>query len=164
MLSPAVMKIAHSLERAYGVLGALLLLGISGLMFVDVIGRYFLNMPVKGAFDLIEALMALCAFWFLPLLSRDDQHISVTLLRARSGWVANIQHALIELICLGVALLMGYGLFEIALEYQAIQESSLILGLPKAPFVMICALVVSLMALVHLTRLLRVLRPGEKTA
>ncbi|MEZ5535589.1 MAG: TRAP transporter small permease [Thiolinea sp.] len=152
---------AQSLERAYTVLGALLLVSISGLMFVDVIGRYFLNKPVKGAFDLVEALMALCAFWFLPLLSRDDRHISVTLLRAGSGMVARIQQSLIEIICLAVAVLMGYGLFETALEYQQIQESSLILGLPKAPFVMVCAVVVMLMAIAHVSRLIRILTPKE---
>ncbi|HPE59619.1 MAG TPA: TRAP transporter small permease [Thiolinea sp.] len=160
-MSPAILKVAHSLERAYMLLGALLLVAMSGLMFTDVIGRYFLNKPVRGAFDLVEALMALCAFWFLPLLSRDDQHISVTLLRACSGLVAKIQQALIELICLTVALLMAYGLFETALEYHQIQENSLILGLPKAPFVMICALVVFLMALAHLSRLIRVLTREE---
>ncbi|WP_432695010.1 TRAP transporter small permease [Marinobacterium sp. YM272] len=160
-MNASTSKLFRAIEQTYETFGAIFLLSISGLMFVDVIGRYFLNSPVKGAFDIIEALMALCAFWFLPLLSRDGEHISVTIFRASGGVLARIQRALIELICCAISLLIAWSLYSIASEYAAYNEASLIIGLPKAPFVYICAVTGVLMALTHLSRFLRAVTVSE---
>lgn len=147
-------------ERIYESIGALCLLSIALLMFVDVVGRYF-NNPIDGSFDIIEAVMALVAFWFLPILSRDGQHISVTIFKAESGLWAKIQNVFIELFCLAISLLMAYCLYLIASDFEDYGEVSLILGLPKAPIVNACAVVVVGMSLTHVSRLLRVLVKSE---
>lgn len=137
----------------YQTVGAVLVISIAGLMSVDVLGRYFLGMPLNGSFDMIETLMALCAFWFMPLLSRQGQHISVTLFRSRRGWTARVQTFLIEAICFVTAALMSWCLFGIAAEFNEMQERTLVIGLPKGPVVAVCAVVTALMALAHLSRL-----------
>lgn len=137
----------------YQTVGAVLVVSIAALMSVDVLGRYFLGMPLNGSFDMIETLMALCAFWFMPLLSRQGLHISVTLFRSRGGWMARVQTFLIEAICFVTAALMSWVLFEIAVEFHEMQERSLVIGLPKGPVVGVCAAVTALMALAHLSRL-----------
>lgn len=129
-------------------------------MFVDVVGRYF-NSPVTGSFDIIEALMALAAFWFLPMLSRDGEHISVTIFRAKRGVLARVQRFFIELFCFAISLLMAYCLYLIAIDFEEYSEVSLILGLPKAPFVNACALIVFGMSATHLFRLVETLRKAE---
>ena len=149
-------------ERIYESLGALLLLSIALLMFVDVVGRYF-NNPIDGSFDIIEAVMALVAFWFLPVLSRDGQHISVTIFQAKSGLKAKIQNVFIEMFCLAISFLMAYCLYLIAIDFEEYSEVSLILGLPKAPIVNACALVVVGMSLTHLSRLIRALFKSENS-
>ncbi len=158
-----IKTLSQSLSSVYQAVGAVLMLSIAGLMSVDVMGRYFLNMPINGSYDMIEALMALCAFWFMPQLSRHKQHISVTLFQARGGWVARLQTILIELLSCTGALLMSWCLFVIAGEFSDMQEKSMVIGLPKAPIVYTCAAVSALMAVAHVTNvLMSVLLPGEK--
>lgn len=159
-----IKTLARSSGSLYQAVGAFLMLSIAGLMSVDVMGRYFLNMPINGSYDMIEALMALCAFWFMPQLSRHKQHISVTLFRARAGWIARLQTVLIELLSCGGAVLMSWCLFVIAGEYNDMQEASMVLGLPKAPIVYTCAGVSALMALAHLTNvLISAVQPGKES-
>lgn len=47
---------------------------------VDVIGRYILNKPLAGAFELTEMLLAALVFASLPLVSRAGAHVDVDML------------------------------------------------------------------------------------
>lgn len=85
----------------------------AGLMFctmlltcVDVFGRYFLNKPVSGGFELTEVLLAALIFAGLPLVTLRGDHITVDLLDpVTPERVLRIQHALASLIG---ALCTGY--------------------------------------------------------
>lgn len=153
-------KTYRFIGRSYESIGAFVLLSISSVMFIDVVGRYF-GRPIKGSFDIVEAFMALGAFWFLPLLSYKDQHISVTIFKANGGTIATLQALFIEAFCAAISLLMAWCLFSIANEFEEYQEVSLILGLPKAPFVQACAVIVIIMTAVHFYKLIQTLRTKE---
>jgi TRAP-type C4-dicarboxylate transport system permease small subunit len=49
------------------------------LTCVDVIGRYFLNKPLWGGFELTEMLLAALIFAGLPLVTLRDDHVTVDL-------------------------------------------------------------------------------------
>lgn len=70
----------------------------------DVIGRYFFNSPIYGAFQLTEVLMGLVIFAGMPLATAAREHIAVNFLEnvlpARGRC---IQTAVTDLICAAIA-------------------------------------------------------------
>jgi len=87
---------------ALGVVAAALMFCIMLLTCVDVFGRYVLNKPVTGGFELTEMLLAALIFAGLPLVTLRGDHITVDLFDAVTpNWLFRIQHALATLI--GVA-------------------------------------------------------------
>ncbi|ASJ74190.1 TRAP transporter small permease [Granulosicoccus antarcticus] len=76
---------------------------------VDVIGRYLLNKPLTGAFELTEMLLGALVFASLPLVSRAGAHVDVDML---TGCLpAGVQRALAVLIgLLSAAVLLFFAL------------------------------------------------------
>lgn len=62
---------------------AALALAMMCLTVADVVGRYFLRSPIRGAFELTEILMGLMVFFALPLMVRRGGNIRVTILFER---------------------------------------------------------------------------------
>ena len=150
---------AGGVVRAYSIAGAVLVLAIAGVTAVDVFGRYFFSRPLKGAYDIIEILMALTIFWFLPQLSAAGEHVCVTLLKDRPHALADrLRRAFIELCCAATAAALAWQLARAAAQFIRQSEVSVVLGLPKGPVVAVCAAVGVLVVLTHLWRLPRVLR------
>jgi TRAP-type C4-dicarboxylate transport system permease small subunit len=50
---------------------------------VDVFGRYVLNAPLPGAFELTEVMMGVLVFSVLPFVSAADDHITIGLFETR---------------------------------------------------------------------------------
>jgi TRAP-type C4-dicarboxylate transport system permease small subunit len=70
------------LERTLGVFAALILFALVAVTCIDVIGRYFLNAPLRGAFEMTEVLVAALVFAALPLTTERREHVEVDLLSA----------------------------------------------------------------------------------
>jgi TRAP-type C4-dicarboxylate transport system permease small subunit len=72
------------------------------LTCADVGGRYFLNRPVWGAFELTEMMLAALIFAGLPLVSLRNEHVTVDLFDpVTPDWLFRIQH--IAACAIGVA-------------------------------------------------------------
>jgi TRAP-type C4-dicarboxylate transport system permease small subunit len=69
--------ISGLLGRVLEWLSIALLLGLMAVTGLDVIGRYFLNAPLRGAFELTEVLLAALVFAALPLVGRAGEHVDV---------------------------------------------------------------------------------------
>lgn len=67
------------LETALKAVVATLMFAMMALTTADVFGRYVFVAPVRGAYEIVQALLALLLFAALPLVSRDDAHINVDL-------------------------------------------------------------------------------------
>ena len=52
-------------------------------VFIDVIGRYFFGIPIKGSNELISLLLAVTVFLCLPIIAFENDHIKVNLLERR---------------------------------------------------------------------------------
>lgn len=74
-------------------MAALVLFLLMLLTCADVVGRYFFNRPVWGAFELTEVLLAVLIFSGLPLVTLRNDHVTVDLLDPLiPDWLFNIQH------------------------------------------------------------------------
>jgi TRAP-type C4-dicarboxylate transport system permease small subunit len=63
------------------------------LTCADVIGRYFLNKPLWGGFELTEMLLAALIFAGLPLVTLRNEHVVVDLFDpVTPDWLFRIQH------------------------------------------------------------------------
>ena len=63
---------------ACGVLGIMAL-----VVFGNVVGRYFLNMPLLGTIELVELMMVVIGFFAIPYTTMERRHITVRLLVSR---------------------------------------------------------------------------------
>lgn len=81
-----------------GGVAAVILFVMMLLTCSDVIGRYFLNAPVFGAFEVTELLLASLIFTGLPLVTLRQEHISVDILDGITpDWMLRIQHVIASL-------------------------------------------------------------------
>ena len=91
------------------------------LTCVDVFGRYFLNKPVTGGFELTELLLASLIFAGLPLVTLRGDHITVDLFDSVTpDWLFRIQHALASLIG---AVCTGYFSWRLWLRAEALDRA-----------------------------------------
>jgi TRAP-type C4-dicarboxylate transport system permease small subunit len=66
----------HKWERPFdavlGVASSAILMCMMLLTFVDVVARYLLNRPIRGAFEVTELMLLVLIFAGLPLVSHAD--------------------------------------------------------------------------------------------
>ena len=78
------------LIRALTGFAALMMFAMMALTFADVVGRYLFNAPIGATFEVIELMMGLLIFSALPLITREEGHITVSLFerffRGRLQW------------------------------------------------------------------------------
>lgn len=72
------------LERALGLGTAGVLSVMMALTGADVIARYVLNAPIKGAFELTEILLVCLVFLAMPLAMLSQSHVEVELWEPKS--------------------------------------------------------------------------------
>lgn len=116
-------------------LGSIALLSMMLLTTIDVIGRYFFNKPVLGAFELTEFLVLILIFSFLAPSQAKKSHVAVDLvfqhfpIRLRA-----IVDVFNHLLCLVFMSLIAYRCYVRALEIKSFGEATSNLGIIKYPF------------------------------
>jgi TRAP-type C4-dicarboxylate transport system permease small subunit len=122
----------------------------------DVVGRYFLNTPLPGGFELTEIMMAALIFLGMPLVTLSGEHIKVDLLDlVVSARVRRIQEVFAHLIGCGVSVLLAWTLWVKAGQVAAYQDRTETLGIPLAPiaYLMVAMMTVTgLIFAVHFVR------------
>jgi TRAP-type C4-dicarboxylate transport system permease small subunit len=74
------LDIGPLLDRTLGLAAGLTLICLILITCVDVVGRYFFDRPLSGAFELTELLLAALVFLALPLTTERKEHIEVDLI------------------------------------------------------------------------------------
>jgi TRAP-type C4-dicarboxylate transport system permease small subunit len=123
-----LIRIRHSAE----LLLIMSLLSMVILTFADVIGRRLFNMPIYGAHDITEHIMALIVFCGLPLLTSARGHLAVDLFD--HFIMSDAMYWWRSLICvlIGITLLIvSYQFAVAAIEADEIQEVSQELLIPR---------------------------------
>jgi TRAP-type C4-dicarboxylate transport system permease small subunit len=74
-------------------LAALVLFFLMALTCADVFGRYLLNRPIWGAFELTEIALAALIFAGLPMVTLRNDHVTVDLFDpVTPDWLFRVQH------------------------------------------------------------------------
>lgn len=89
----------HGARRLLGYAAAAVLFAMMLLTCADVAGRYFLNRPIIGGFELTEMLLAALIFTALPLVTLRNEHVTVDLFDSVTpARLLRIQHLIASLI------------------------------------------------------------------
>ncbi len=138
---------------ALEIVSGALLVSLMMVTGIDVIGRYLLNKPLTGAFELTELLLGALVFASLPLVSRAGGHVDVDLLvNSIPGRVRHVLNVLVGVLCATVLLFFAWRLWVLGVRQFADGAHSESLGVPFGLFAMFGAFSCVLAALFGLLR------------
>jgi TRAP-type C4-dicarboxylate transport system permease small subunit len=153
------------IERGVAALLGLTIFAMMAVTTVDVVFRYFIDAPLKGAFEIVTLLFATSAFLALPLVTRSGEHIVVDLLEPllRPPWL-RVQRLLVSAIGAAVFMAMAVQLWRHAGLLAAGGRITGFLEWPLAPVVYFMSIMSAATALVYLALIGTQLRSGEMPA
>jgi len=113
-------------------IAAFILLALIVLTCADVIGRYFLTMPVTGAVELVRICMAGIIFFSFPLMFFRNDHIIVDLIGFfRKGYVGWFIALLLMSISIFIAVKLGDRVFDYAIRALEDGDTTEYLEIPR---------------------------------
>ncbi len=120
------------LGRAFAALSGVAILFMMAVTSVDVIGRFFFNAPLTGAFELTELTMALVIFAGLSLAALAREHITVNLFESRIPERARRWQLVAgNVVCAAVVAVMAWRILERGNALLASRETTLVLGVMR---------------------------------
>jgi TRAP-type C4-dicarboxylate transport system permease small subunit len=148
--------VTRLIARLFDLVTAVLLGGMTAVTFVDVIGRYILNQPLRSAFELTEVLMAATIFAALPSLTRRREHIAIDLLdRYFSPTAARIRDGIVEFASAMIVAGLSVEFFRQSKTMNAEGLYTQALKMPLAPVVFFAAVALAMAAAIHLVLTVR---------
>src|SRR3954471_8162700 len=141
---------------------SILLFCLMALTFADVVARYLLNRPIRGAFEITELGLLVLIFAGLPLVSHADQHVTMDFIdrmlpqRLARAWV-QLMHA----ICAAIMFFLAWQVWIKADRIASYADTTDVLRIPIGPFVYFMAVMIGLTGIVHLHKMFA---PGEARA
>jgi TRAP-type C4-dicarboxylate transport system permease small subunit len=141
------------LDRVLGAAAAILLLGMMGLTTADIVSRYLLNWPLRGALEITELLLLTLIFAGLPLASRAGEHVTLDFIDMLLGRKTQAVLArAVDLVCGVIILALGWRVWVKAGKIAGYGDTTDVLRLPVAPFVYFMTAMVMLTGIVHLAK------------
>src|SRR5882672_9779868 len=90
-MSTSERKWERWIDAALGIAASVLLFLMMLLTFADVVARYLLNWPIRGAFEITELALLVLIFAGLPLVSHADEHVVMDFIdRILPSWLADL--------------------------------------------------------------------------
>jgi TRAP-type C4-dicarboxylate transport system permease small subunit len=77
--------VLNILDKCLMAIIAVVMFSMMAVTFIDVTGRYVFNAPIPGGFELIQFLMPLAMFGALPVITRLEEHIVISVLEGVLG-------------------------------------------------------------------------------
>lgn len=146
----------RAIVPALAVLAAIILLCLMLLTCVDVVGRYFLNKPVYGGFEITEMLLAGLIFCGLPLVTLRNDHVTVDLFDSITpDWVYRLQHIFACLVGFVATVFLSWRLWVRAVSMNAAGETTAQLKLNISYLTYAMSILMGLTALALLVLALR---------
>jgi len=158
-LNPVWEKRADAL---LGIAASALLFGMMVLTFFDVVARYLLNRPIRGAFEITELGLLVLIFAGLPLVSHADEHVTMDFIdrmlpnRLARAWV-RVMHA----ICAAIMFFLAWQVWIKANRIASYADTTDVLRISIGPFVYFMSLMIGLTGIVHIYKMFV---PGEARA
>tara|TARA_B100001939_G_C16941717_1_gene618552 strand:- start:2888 stop:3457 length:570 start_codon:yes stop_codon:yes gene_type:complete len=105
---------------------------------IDVIGRYILGLPLPGASELTEIILAILIYIGLPYICRDEGHVTVSILSHSLKSNLSKLHSIIVNLLIGIILIsIGIQLFLYGINLKSYNDITTFLEIPKAPIAFI---------------------------
>ena len=132
--TPPTLYILNILDKCLMMIIAVVMFSMMAVTFIDVTGRYVFNTPIPGGFELIQFLMPLAMFGALPVITRLEEHIVISVLEgvlgSRGVW---IQRFLVLIGCAVVNTGISYVMWLQGVEFIESQQMSGFLEWSFAP-------------------------------
>lgn len=109
-----ISKIWLVLSRILTVLSAVTLLAMMALTSTDVIARYIINRPIRGAFEITELLLVCLVFLSMPLACRAGTHVEVELIDPKSPTMMKLSRVFANLCGFAVFAVLAWQIFDYA--------------------------------------------------
>ena len=146
-----VTRTVRRLEQTLGYFAALTLFVTMLLTLADVLGRYFFSAPLPAGHELTELLVGVVVYTAIPLITIQNQQITITLFSARlSGWP---RHLLVTIVPLFSAVVMGLLAWRLIVQASKLAEfgsATLYLQWSIYPFVYFMGIMAVVSALIYL--------------
>jgi TRAP-type C4-dicarboxylate transport system permease small subunit len=140
------------LEVALGATSATVLFVMMMITAVDVIGRYVLNKPLTGGFEITEMLLAALIYCGLPLVSQRREHIVIdTFDPLMSARVKRALDVVAEIVCSLTLGGIGYLIFRRAARVAEYGDTTSVLKWPLAPVAYLMGTMILIACLIHLS-------------
>ncbi len=138
-------------EAILGVAASVILLAMMLLTFVDVMARYALSRPVRGAFEVTELMLLVLIFAGLPLVSFADEHALMDFIdRLLSRRTQRGLECAVHVACAAVMFLLAWLVWRKADRIWAYRDATDVLRIVYGPFVYFMAVMIGLAGLIHL--------------
>lgn len=131
------------------------------LTFVDVIGRYLLNAPIPGSFEIVSFMLGVSIAAGMPLVTSRREHIAVNLFDSvlrRSPAMRRRQHMFVTLFSLATVAFMTYRMWFESVSLQESRTQTGFLELPLAPIAYLITVMFAVTTLILLAQLAVALR------
>lgn len=154
MQNAAATRLRKAVSSALGGLAAALLVLMMMVTVVDVVGRYFLNAPLPGGFEITQFLMAAIVYAGLPKVSDRNAHITIDLLDpVTPERLLGPRDFLINGICCAFFGMLAYRLYVLGTEAAEWGDVTQYLGWSLAPIIYFGAVMFAVASVIHFGKL-----------
>jgi TRAP-type C4-dicarboxylate transport system permease small subunit len=124
-------RLLRRVIEAWALLGGLVLAGIALMSTWSAASGWLFSRPLPGDFEMVEMLVAVSVFMFLPYCQLTSANVSADLFTARAGpRTVALLELLAALVALGFSLLLLWRMYEGLLDYRQYIETTTILRIP----------------------------------
>jgi TRAP-type transport system small permease protein len=124
------------------------------LTFADVVARYLINHPIRGAFEITELTLLVLIFAGLPLVSHADEHVTMDFIdrmlpvRWRVPWI-RVVHG----ICAAIMFFLAWQVWIKATRIASYGDTTDVLLITVGPFVYFMAAMIAVTGAVHVFKI-----------
>lgn len=120
-------------ERILEAVMAVFLLAMALITAIDVVGRYFFSAPLPGGYEIVQYLMALSVFAALPLTTRAQGHLTISMVTERlRGRARHVHHVTMMVI---ITLMLVFLAWRMGVQADHLSHGTALsgsLGIPLA--------------------------------
>ena len=154
MNTPAEPLWERRADAVLGIAASILLFCLMTITFADVVARYLLNWPIRGAFEITELGLLMLIFAGLPLVSHADEHVTMDFIdRILPPPTLRIWVRVMHAVCAALMFFLTWQIWIKAGKISGYGDTTDVLRIVIGPFVYFMAAMTTLTGLVHLAKI-----------
>lgn len=126
-----IIRLARRIIEGWALLGGVVLLSIALMSTWSATSGFLFGKPLPGDFEMVEVLVAVAAFAFLPYCQITDANVTADIFTAKAGPRTIAMFGLLaSVIALGIALILLWRMSAGLQDYRQYVETTAILKFP----------------------------------